>query len=223
MHNKHSGNALIIVLITIALFGALIFTFTRSGEQGTGNLSAQQSRMKAQDIASFFNEVDKAVQKLRMKGCSENDISFANAGDTASDIIDANGSATAPADESCHVFSSAGGKVIMNMNWRDYQVDYDSISAIDSFQYDQIYFKGIASSIVGVGTSENDLMAHFNFVQADICKAYNAFLGLDIDYSIIDTSPIAGDENEGYAGQMSFCRYYQDRGYGQIRYVWVAH
>lgn len=215
---NNSGNVMIIILVTIALFAALIFAFTRTNQQGGGNLTAQQSKMLAQELASFFNQVDMAVQKLRQKGCSETDISFANPKDTGA-YVAANDPATAPADGSCDVFNSNGGKVTFNMDWSKYQVPVEEDGIV---QPPNIYFRQTNASNVGIGTSTNDIMAHLNSVIPDICRAYNSVLGIKINTAVNDSGNIAGDENADYKGKATYCRYFDGSEYGQIRYVWIA-
>ena len=214
------GNAFMMVLIGVVLFGALAFTFVRSGKQGIGNVSSKENTLDAQSLVGFFNQVDKAYQVLRTRNkCSVDDISFANSGDS-NGFETENDSATAPGDKSCHIFDPNGGKVTFNMDWTKYQIAQSEM--VDPNQYGNAYFKFSTGSNVGVGTAANDIMLSLNYVKVSVCFAYNKLLGLDIDTSVADGGPISGDENTDYVGKMSYCRYTDGKDYGQIRYVWLA-
>lgn len=105
MTNKRSekGNAVIFILLAIALFAALAYTFTRSVQNGQSNMSAGQTRMAAQQILNYASSVEKTVQKLLSRGCSENDLSFQNSYETYHNYP------AAPTE--CRVFDPAGGNL----------------------------------------------------------------------------------------------------------------
>ncbi|WP_424975353.1 hypothetical protein [Dinoroseobacter sp. S124A] len=216
---RASGNVFVLIFIAVILFGLLGYTFTKSANKGTGNLTKQQSKLYAQRLISFFNLVDGAFNKLRLKGCSENDISFSNSADTGPFVSD-NDSVTAPLDNSCHIFSDNGGKVVFNMNWSDYQVEQSEMPSPNN--HGNIYFLQRNGKTLGVGTAANDLMVHLNYVQEDICRAYNDALNLSIDYTVDDTGSVVGDENPDYIGLENFCRYNVSDRRGQIRKTWIA-
>lgn len=221
MHNRQSGNAIVFILLGIALFAALAHTFMRGSQTGQGNLTAHQSQLAAQELASFFNNINQGFQKLRQRGCSETDISFANTVDTDVATISINSPASAPTDKSCNIFDPAGAGINYSINPADYQVSPDIIPAGE--HKGQMQFRFASASTIGVGTSENDLMVHFNYIRPDICKAYNRIQNINIDYTVFDSGAIVGDENTGYVGLDTFCRYNEGQPQGQIRYVWVAH
>jgi hypothetical protein len=155
-----------------------------------------------------------------MKGCSESDISFSNNVDSGG-FVGANDSPTAPADKSCHIFDDNGGKVTFNMEWEKYQVPVEDFDCCPQ-NLGQIYFKNQNGAMAGVGTAENEIMTHFNFINLEICLAYNRVLGNEIDYTVADSMPILGDENTGYYGLENFCAYHTSNEFGQIRHIWLA-
>lgn len=202
--SDQSGNAIIMILIAVVLFGALAYTFMRGAKSGAGNLTAQQAKMSAQELQNFFSSIDRAVQKLRLKGCSENDISFASPNDTAAYVTD-NDSATAPPDKSCHVFDANGGGITMNLDVEKYQVPINQISPAFQYQYGQILFRRLLSSVVGIETASNDYMVHLNFIKPEICNAYNSLVDLSLDLTVSDTGNITGDTITALAGKGSVC------------------
>lgn len=205
--SRQGGNAIIMVLIAVVLFAGLAYTFMRGAKSGTGNLTSQQVKIRTQELANFLNKVDRAVDKLRRKGCSESDISFTNPGDSAGYAIQ-NGSATAPSDYSCHIFNPAGGDVTFDMDLSEYQVPFDQVTA-EPQQHDQLHFTFAGISIVGLGTSANEKMFSFTHIDPAICDAYNKLLGLDVDLTVLEsmqgTDPIFGNENTAIAGKNTFC------------------
>ena len=101
---KQSGNVLVFVLIAIALFGALAWTFMRGGQQGTGNMSSQKTKIAAQEILNYAQNIERAVNRIRSKGASESDLDFEGAG-----AAYANGNCP---DTSCEIFSTGGGQQV---------------------------------------------------------------------------------------------------------------
>ena len=217
--HAQSGNVFTMVLIGVVLFGALAFTFMRSGRQGMSNVSAQEASIGAQEILNFLNQVDSAYNRLRVKKCSVDDISFSNSGDTGSYVAN-NDTISAPPDKSCHIFDVNGGKVTFNMDWKKYQLPERLFptGALDA--YGNINFRNHAVSTQGLGTAANDRSAQLNYMTVDICAAYNRILNLDIDLSVSDAGPIAGDENAALIGKQTFCRW-NGTTY-QLRYTYLA-
>ncbi len=224
-----SGNAVIFVLVAIVLFAGLGYTFMRSSQNASSNISKQKAKLSAQEIQNFIQTTGRGFEKLRQNGCSESDISFSNPLDLGI-LIAQNNSATAPVDKSCHVFDPGGANATFTISdWAKYQLTVDQItrlaSSSETYQNGQIFLKRTTASNAGVGTIENDLMLHLNYVNPEICRAYNKLLDLNIDETIADTGPVSGDENTGYYGKNSYCRYSLTAGvvaYGQIRHVWIA-
>ncbi len=78
-NNKaEKGNAFFIVLIGVILFAALTFTFTKTSQNTSGNINRSEAKIAATDIISNAQTIEKAINKLLRKGCSEGDISFEN-------------------------------------------------------------------------------------------------------------------------------------------------
>lgn len=102
---SESGNVFFYILIAIALFGALSFAVSQGNRGNTSLLTDQQARLAAQEIIEYGETVANAVQKLRLRGCSDTEISFEN------DIVAGYENTNAPSDNSCHVFDVNGGGV----------------------------------------------------------------------------------------------------------------
>ena len=77
LSNSESGNVFLIILMGIILFAALSFSISRGMRSDTtSNLSNQEASLAAADILAYAQKTERAVNRLRRKGVSENDISF---------------------------------------------------------------------------------------------------------------------------------------------------
>ena len=97
------GSAIVYVFIGIILFAALMFTFSRISQNGNSNMSNKRAAVIASEMLGYSNDVQKSVDALLLKGCSESQLSFENNSEAGYT------NAAAPADKSCHLFNSAGG------------------------------------------------------------------------------------------------------------------
>lgn len=213
------GNAFIIILVGIFLFGALMFTFTRSGQKGSGNLTKQQSKIAAQEILNYARLVEGAVDRVRRNGCSESEISFENAVSIFSYV-----NTNAPLDKSCHVFEPEGGKLEYIKPQEKWLDDAWNVHPYNAGNWGY----GLPHNnlpILGIGTIESDLRWVINFVNKDICVAINDLLGVDnpsanppIDcnshspgspqgsFSPPVADIIGDDGGHNIAGKTTFCR-----------------
>lgn len=105
-HKKvaETGNVLFIILIAVALLAALSFAITQSSQSGgSGTINRERASLIASEILSTSNIIAETVTKLRLSGCTENQISF----DTPK--LTGYSNASAPGDNSCNVFHINGG------------------------------------------------------------------------------------------------------------------
>lgn len=212
------GNAIVFILLAVALFGGLAYTFMRGAKSGQGNLTAGQAKMAAQELLNFISKLDKTISKLRMRGCSETDMNFLNSGDTGP-FISVNTSATAPADHSCDIFHANGGNMEI-LDWSRYQIPQSQIPVGNAAQYDNIILRSNGYSVVGVGTSANEWMAMLNWVQPEVCRQINTLVNPNISETS-DASPIYGDQNLSLVGQKLYCLIYPGTVGGFLHYVWM--
>ena len=80
---NESGNVFLIIILGVALFGALAFVVARGmrSETATG-ISRRQAELAATDTLDYAQRLERAVAKIRTRGTSENDIDFTNAVET---------------------------------------------------------------------------------------------------------------------------------------------
>ncbi|MCF8495251.1 MAG: hypothetical protein K9G62_01135 [Alphaproteobacteria bacterium] len=218
MTQAHSqrGNVLFIILIGVALFGALGYVVSemlRGG--GNGDISREKAKLYANEILDYGNSIRQAVQGLLIAGCDEGDISFTN-------TIVTGYAHTPPAPESCQIFGAQGsGRAWITpaaANW------LDSLQSGAAF-YGQWHIPSdLCVSGVGTGASgcesdgldNEDLVLILPYIRQSICEQINEGLGRSgpIPVETDDGWPSAGAKFTGsYAdgeildrdGQMSGC------------------
>lgn len=170
-HNNQEGSIFFYILIAVALFAALSYAVSRNNDGSTNVFTEEQAKIAAQEIIEYGNTVATAVQKLRLRGCSDTEISFEN------DIVSGYTNASSPSDKSCHVFDVNGG----NINWQAIpeerlESDHSAYNA-----YGQIYF-GDKVQIESIGdtcsTSDcTDLIFQGPHLKKEICEMINFTLG----------------------------------------------
>lgn len=98
-----SGNVLWFILVAVLLLGALTMVLTRSGSTVDQSGDVEQARVKATQIMRYGKSIEAAIQQMKLRGISENDISFENS-TTATSYMNANCSV-----DECKVFNVNGG------------------------------------------------------------------------------------------------------------------
>lgn len=103
---SRSGNVVVYILVVIALFGALAYTFMRSSQTGQGSISSHQARLTAIEMIDQANRIERAVQKLLRNGCSEMELNFKHPSFPASPWLN---NINARPDGDCDIYGPAGG------------------------------------------------------------------------------------------------------------------
>ncbi len=174
--NAQRGNAVVVILIAIALFSALAFTFMRGAKTGQGNLTAGQAKTAATEIVQYGSAVEKTVNKLMSKQCSENQLTVQNA--SLAGYTNAN----APVDASCHIYGVGGG-----LTYSAPQSPWLDSTRSASAEYGHWGFIG-STLVLDVGAEtgvcsgrENDcveLTMILPYVKREVCIAINNLLGI---------------------------------------------
>lgn len=167
-NSKEKGSAIIYILVAVALLGALSFAVSKGSRTNTSTLSDQQAKIAANEIISYGNTVAKAVGTLRLRGCTDIQISFENP------LYTVYTNPSAPADKSCHVFDLAGGKVSYQApdeDWLD-----SSKSAVA--EYGNLIVNG-DNKVSGIAdAAEEELVAIISALSQKICLEINNKLGV---------------------------------------------
>jgi len=165
--SSQSGNIFVFILVGIFLFGALIYTFTRTSETGSSNFSKQEAKIAAQEILNYSRIVEDAVDRLRRNGCSESEISFSNT------LTLFYYNPNSPLDESCHVFAANGGNIQVleaRKNWLE-----NSLSHIATFG-DYVYTSYIR--VENIGTDNTELIIYIPYIEKIVCESINDLMDI---------------------------------------------
>lgn len=157
-----AGSAFFVILIAIAMFGALSYAVFSGSRSGVSTLTADQARIQAQEILDYTEVIKKAVQTLRLRGCSESEINM----QTPATIGWIN-TPTAPADKSCDVFELAGGKVL-------YQTVFPN-ARTDPTVTQHWWFNG-QTAVKDIGTTSPELIMWAINLKPEVCDAINKIL-----------------------------------------------
>ncbi|PCJ99155.1 MAG: hypothetical protein COA45_06860 [Zetaproteobacteria bacterium] len=181
---SEKGSALFYILLAVVLFGALSFTVARGmrGSQ-TSTLSSRKAALAASGILDYAQKIQRAIDQVRRKGCSENNISM-----ETPDGLNIN--PTAPINKSCHIFSPLGG----NVTW---SIPQDGVG-------DNSFWRASShSNVQNIGTAKADLLLYLPSIDKTVCEKINKSANI-----IRDTIPL---EN-GFSFQPDWSGSFNDGG-----------
>ncbi|MEM9470109.1 MAG: hypothetical protein AAF988_08090, partial [Pseudomonadota bacterium] len=206
-NQTQSGNVFILILAGIILFAALGFTFTRSVNKGTGNLSKQQAKIAAQEILNYARLVENAVDRVRRNGCSESEISFEN------NIESGYENTSAPIDNSCHIFNDNGGKItyetppesFSDSNYLTNTHPAGWIATGKPIFFNGTCVNGLGNNCVGGGATQDmfasELILYYFYIDEEICIALNNILNQE---NAPDGTPPTATERFGTTSSSKF-------------------
>ncbi len=184
--SSEKGNVFLIVLLGVVLFAGLSFMVSRGMQsETTSRLSNRETRLAAAEVIEYGSRIERAVNKLRRRGCSENDISFDDnqgfskeADDDAFNYNNAN----APGDFTCHVFHSSGGNVQARL-----PVPLKAAINVSTVSANSMHprsFMITATKMTGHGTEAGaggtDLVLQIGRLTQSMCVAINEELNLTL-------------------------------------------
>ncbi|NQZ13470.1 MAG: hypothetical protein HRT94_01430 [Alphaproteobacteria bacterium] len=109
--NTQNGSVFFYILLAIGLIAALSYVVAQNNRPSTSMLTGEQARIATNEIIEYGNTFATAVQKLKLRGCSDTEISFENNIETGY----TNGTNT-----TCQVFHIDGGNInytVPSSNW----------------------------------------------------------------------------------------------------------
>lgn len=174
--NNH-GNALVIILVMIALIAALTAVTMRSSNRSSGNMDKENARIQAEKLMRQAKGFESGVvQIMSANQCSENEINFVNT-ITTRNYTNSN----SPSNKRCDLFSLEGaGRAYAN----------PSDSVLDSsFSSDADYGQWVFTAthcVLGLGSDDNDacddkevaLMAIVPTITLPVCLQINELNGI---------------------------------------------
>lgn len=183
--HPEAGSAIIYVFLGIILFVALALTFGRSLDTSQSSTAKNSGAIKASEISSYASDIQRAVDKLLLKGCSINDLNFYASHYTVASI---SANPSAPPDKSCDIFAPEGGK----LTWKTCP-DPQMCSDPYLYAYSIVGYTGVT----GIGAQQSDLVL-LVLVSKDTCEAINKSRGLpttDLPGTTVGTSFYTGTFN----------------------------
>lgn len=188
-HHTQNGAVFYYILLAVALIAALSYVVSRDNRGSVSALSDDQARIAANEIIEYGNTVAQAVQKLRLRGCGDTEISFENPIITSPVGFNyENGINT-----SCHVFNLNGGSINYSLVPPQY---IKSINSANTY-FGEYVFSGNAG-FLGVGSDCanarcNELFMAIPYLDDSICLQINKSVGIPN----ISNSPPSDNANFG--------------------------
>ncbi len=220
------GSALFLILIAVALFGALSYAITQSG-RGGGDISKEQVDLEASKIVQWAGLVQAAVNRMiLLQGVDPLMLDYRSPswvfGNGSYNCWNQNHTCTTT---DCRIFDPLGGGVeaqVFTASGFEPASYVPGLPAPGTTQVKQ-------GSIFGVGSSAPELLSVTFFLQPDICNRINKQLGINTNFTA--TSPaiedvatsrpdnfngcmanndftstkVLGDQDARFAGKMMFC------------------
>jgi hypothetical protein len=164
---RDAGNVFFIIFLAIALFGGLSWAVFRGGSTTQGTLSAEQARLAAQEIIATADNLATTVQKLRLRGCTDLNISNLDPSRFPAPL---NTNASTPTDGSCSIFQTSGGAASPPVYSSTWHKD-------DNTSYYGWFFNG-RNNISGLGSASAEYGIQIYNLKEPICTAINTILGV---------------------------------------------
>lgn len=162
------GNALIIILIIIALLSALTITVTRMGES-ENDVSQEEAQVVASQVLRQAKTVVNGVEGLIAKGCSYTQLSFENA------TVTGYANAQSPSNKSCWLFDGSGAGLAFPVppklandgtNWF-----FGRHTSIDGVGPER-------ETLVGCTANCQEILMILPLVNLNVCNAINKLAGV---------------------------------------------
>lgn len=157
-----AGNVLFLILIAVALFGALVYAVTATTRSGS---NASSEADKAQMVATQFTQYGAAVSSTIMRmilsnGCTATTLSFQTPSWAHPTLWGGSTNSLAPADGSCHVFGHQGTPFMSRLSGASWSMMVTS-----------------QASVQNIGTSSSELVLFYvmdgSSLADKICDAFN--------------------------------------------------
>lgn len=175
---NNRGNALVIILVMIALIAALTAVAMRSTNRSATNMDTETARIQAEKLMRQAVGYESAVNRLRtVNQCAENDLNFDN-NKTTRDYENPK----APTSKNCNLFDVEGAGLSYS---EPAPVALDPTFSSQADYGEWIFTGGYC--VLQLGSDDDDncvdeevaLMAIVPFVSAAVCMQINDMNGID--------------------------------------------
>lgn len=223
MKKHQHGSVLLWILVAVALLAGLTAAMNMGSRTSTGMVSGQQARLLATEIIQYGGTVRQAVNKLLLKGCSQDELNFANdKWKRLNGNLIVTPNPDAPADGSCDVFGVNGGGVPV-LSFPQAAI---SSANLPSSAWEPGSGAPWRYDFAGVGTTSPDLSLYTSFVTKEVCREINKMMGVDLTYipqerNTAEGSPYYYDVPE-FEGKTTTCSHIVDSGWSSESY-YVYH
>lgn len=186
IRNGERGNALWLILVTIALLAALTLTISSLSDSTEQSGNVERARIQASAIMRHTAGVREAIERLRVAGTGEAQMSF----DVSylSSSLYANPNCTG---SDCLIYGSAGGGISYEVP----DTDWLESSASGNTRYGEWEYSG-ANAVPAVGTARPELLAYLSYLREDLCTQIDSMLnvagGIPTDGDGFDTTTFQG-------------------------------
>ncbi len=176
-YHSQRGGAAIYVLLGIAMLAGLSYVVTKGFRFSSSDMSADQTAMAAQEIIDYSSALANGVQKLRLRGCLDTGLDFANSAWTTEggDVRFLPGHNPNAPTPKCSVFSSNGGAGLQAVT---FPVSYTNGVVPTPTNTKLGHGRVFPIAIQGVGTTADDLGYQFGRVKMGVCLKINDILGI---------------------------------------------
>lgn len=173
LNNTQNGNVLFLILIAVALFAVLSYAVSQSTRGGGGNTNQENADLAASEILQQATAIRQGFERLRARGCSVNQINFAN---EVFRNIDGNitpqTNTLAPIDGSCDVYGANGAGVIPQLLKSGYHSDTASCSSPSTNLLPGTMMTRV-QQMPTQGTNRNDIVVVSPGIRDDVCRRIN--------------------------------------------------
>lgn len=157
---SESGNAMIYVLIVVALFAALSFVLARnSGSEEQGTLAAEKTNVYASQMIQMSNQVKQGVDQVLYSGSEIVNLNFCLPGEVCF--------TSAPLYN--NVFHPEGGGMVRPV------LPTETIHAVDT-NPDPGWYVGRFNNVAWTDTAANDVILTAHQIRQDVCARINELL-----------------------------------------------
>lgn len=177
--SRQRGSAIIMIFVAVALFGLLSFAFLRGSNTSTALMSDEQTKIYAQKIIAYGNDMRSAVKRLQLRGCQDKEFSFANK------VVKSHGgnpgnpeghNPKAPASGICDLFKPEGAAMKIENMPDTVTEPWPGIESANSARGSIRFFR---STVPNMGNPDKEeIVLAIPYLNLEVCKKINDLLGI---------------------------------------------